>query len=73
MVAATSPPFVSNGFGVTVKLLADNGPILEHEVNANTEQTDKIKMRFLRIVIIFCFSVPRAGLEPAQPLLAKGF
>ena len=51
IVAGTCPPCVSSGFGVTVKLLDDNAPILEQDVDiANKQQADRVRIRFFCIV-----------------------
>ena len=74
MVAGTCPPNVSSGLGSTVKLSADSFPNLEeHDDKATIEQTDKVRTKWLRIIISYGLKVPRAGLEPAQPFLVKGF
>jgi hypothetical protein len=72
IVAGTTPPVVSSGLGVTVKLSADKAPNLpEQAVRSNNDAAKRERISF-RIIDKFK-KVPRAGLEPAQPLLAKGF
>ena len=77
-VTVTFPPRASIGSGVTSKFDAVSCCIFdEHDaVKDNTDAAIKYKV-FLRITnkvfIKKMKSVPRAGLEPAQPFLAKGF
>ena len=73
IVADTKPPFASNGVGVTWKLSAESGPSFEHDVIANEESTDNVRIRFLFIIDKVFRRCAASGLEPAQPLLAKGF
>ena len=42
MVAGTSPACDSSGFGVTVKLSADSGPIFEHDAKTRTEHAERV-------------------------------
>ena len=52
----------------------DNAPNLdEHDDKAIREQTEIDSMRLLCITVRILIKVPRTGLEPVQPFLAKGF
>ncbi len=50
MIAGTCPPCVSSGLGVTVKLSADNGPNLEHELMASNAITERELIKRFRII-----------------------
>ena len=74
IVAVTLPPCVCRGVGVTWKLSDDNAPNLdEHDDKAIREQTEIDSIRLLCITVRILIKVPRTGLEPVQPFLAKGF